>query len=117
MFCNGFVGQYEDGAVSEYLRAVNMPIFDRDTCNRVILTTGTVTQKMICAGYLRGWRGGCFGDSGGPLVCKNKQVGVYNWSDGRCAEYPGVFANVGWYRPWILRDTKIDPKNCETYIG
>lgn len=47
----------------------------------------------------------CRGDSGGPLVCKGVLVGVTNWGYKECGtpKKPGVYADVYYYRDWILR--------------
>lgn len=112
MFCNGFVGRYEGGAISEKLRSVKMPIFARNKCNKVLNSKLKVTKKMICAGYKKKNKGSCRGDSGGPLVCENKQVGISSWGRDECGEFPDVFTNLASYWPWILEKTSIKPNKC-----
>lgn len=60
---------------------------------------------MICANGFNenGITDVCQGDSGGPLTCNNKLVGLASFGV-RCGfamEFPGVFADVYFYRDWI----------------
>ncbi|CAF3018907.1 unnamed protein product, partial [Rotaria sp. Silwood2] len=56
-------------------------------------------QKEMCAGAHGGERDTCQGDSGGPLMHEsNGQCYGHECSlDG----YPGVYARVSYYLPWI----------------
>lgn len=47
------------------------------------------------------------GDSGGPLVCNGNLTGVVSFGNA-CALplYPGVYANVSFYRQWINANTE-----------
>ncbi|KAF6271817.1 tryptase alpha/beta 1 [Rhinolophus ferrumequinum] len=63
-----------------------------------------IKDEVLCA--RSEGRNFCRGDSGGPLVCSWNctwvQVGVVSW--GRpcgCDEFPGVYAGVTSYVPWI----------------
>lgn len=65
-----------------------------------------ITQVMICAGTYDGGKGSCQGDSGGPLVVDSngeyQQIGVVSWGIGCAAQgYPGVYARVSEFLPWI----------------
>ena len=67
---------------------------------------GAITSSMICAGYTQGGKDSCQGDSGGPLVCQSGYnaviVGVVSWGYGCAyAGYPGVYARVTTFLPWI----------------
>lgn len=71
---------------------------------------------MICAGELTQdgviIKNICDGDSGGPLTVKllDRTVvyGVVSFGDEKCKEhwYPGVFARVGKFIPWIKKRMK-----------
>jgi len=59
-----------------------------------------ITSRMLTAGP--GSPDTCQGDSGGPLVVNTKLVGVVSFG-GDCADpnYPGVYARVSAFEPWI----------------
>lgn len=69
-----------------------------------------IKDDMICAGD--GKADACQGDSGGPLVIKsagNKPYveGVVSWGEGcNRARFPGVYARVPSYLPWITSTMK-----------
>ncbi|XP_062556156.1 trypsin 5G1-like [Armigeres subalbatus] len=91
---------YENGY---QLKAATIPIVNQKECAQSYEWFGTVTPRMLCAGFDKGGNNACHGDSGGPLVMDgNKLVGVVSWSFG-CAEknHPTVFARVASVRSWI----------------
>jgi len=63
-------------------------------------------QKQMCAGAYGGGRDTCQGDSGGPLMYESNEQwflnGVVSYGY-ECARdgYPGVYARVSYYLPWI----------------
>jgi len=63
-------------------------------------------QKQICAGAHGGGRDTCQGDSGGPLMYESNGQwflnGVVSYGY-QCAVagYPGIYARVSYYLPWI----------------
>ncbi|XP_064108618.1 transmembrane protease serine 9-like [Macrobrachium nipponense] len=93
------------GMQSSVLRAVEIPIMSRKSC---VSSYGSYfTENMICAGYPQGRKDACQGDSGGPLVVNNGTgnyvlTGIVSWGY-KCAYpgYPGVYAKVNNYLPWI----------------
>jgi len=69
-----------------------------------------IKDDMICAG--EGKADACQGDSGGPLVIKSAGSkpyveGVVSWGEGcNRAHFPGVYARVPIYLPWIQATMK-----------
>lgn len=47
----------EGGKLSRNLQRVEVPVFQKSLCN--VLYMGTVTDKMVCAGYLSGYYDSC----------------------------------------------------------
>lgn len=90
------------------LRAALVPIVNQKKCARAYQKIGTITDRMICAGYDKGGRDACQGDSGGPLVANNVLVGVVSWGQGcAMANYPGVYSRVATVRNWIKEYTGV----------
>lgn len=110
--------------------SVSLPIIDYERCNSEESYADYITQGMICAGnYENGGVDACQvwnqlkttpictyvvkttitfqGDSGGPLVCNGNLTGVVSFGN-ECAlpQYPGVHANVSFYRQWIDANTE-----------
>jgi len=67
-------------------------------------------QKQMCAGAYGGGRDTCQGDSGGPLMYESNGQwflnGVVSYGH-ECARdgFPGVYARVSYYLPWIRSKT------------
>ncbi|MDC0712325.1 trypsin-like serine protease [Stigmatella sp. ncwal1] len=66
----------------------------------------TISADQIAAGFAAGGKDSCQGDSGGPLVVNGASgkilAGVVSWGEG-CAlpNYPGLYARVSSFEPWI----------------
>ncbi|XP_014373969.2 trypsin-like [Alligator sinensis] len=86
------------------LHCVGVNIVDQAYCESV--STGLVTNNMVCAGHYGGREDSCYGDSGGPLVCNGKLQGIVSWGPEVCGdpERPGIYVNVCKFIRWI-RDT------------
>ena len=94
----------ENGDVPTNLQYVSVPVVDQAKCNAAY--SNGITANMICAGLATGGKDSCQGDSGGPFVCmengKPVVTGVVSFGIGCArAQYPGVYARVTKYLPWI----------------
>ncbi|KAI7815153.1 Serine protease [Rhyzopertha dominica] len=92
--------------ISPVLQSVTVPIINFEACNTAYGNIA-ITSGMLCAGATEGGQDACQGDSGGPLVCNEELVGVvsFGYGCGR-ADYPGVYSDVAYYRPWIEEKIK-----------
>ncbi|XP_069490686.1 transmembrane protease serine 5-like [Ambystoma mexicanum] len=103
----------EGGKVSPVLREAKLQLIDAMTCNKSQYYDGTITPRMMCAGYLDGTVDSCQGDSGGPLVCQEDglwwQVGIVSWGEG-CGRpnRPGVYANLTVLLDWVYHRLQVD---------
>lgn len=91
------------GPQSEQLRHVQVWTVNQDTCIARYSGISTITEGMLCAGWLDvGGRDACTSDSGGPLYYQGVVVGVVSFGVG-CAlpYYPGVYARVQHFSHWI----------------
>jgi secreted trypsin-like serine protease len=98
------------GSASSTLQQVSLPVILPAMCRSSSYGT-TITDNMICAGYLAGAKDSCQGDSGGPLVVSNARgsyalLGVVSFGSG-CAEpnFPGVYTRVSQYVSWLQTNT------------
>ncbi|XP_075972573.1 trypsin-1-like [Anticarsia gemmatalis] len=80
---------------SAVLRAVKVPVTNREECKKLGKPYDTVNENMFCAGYEEGGKDSCKGDSGGPVVQNGKVVGIVSFGRG-CAlpKSPGVYAFI-----------------------
>lgn len=90
------------------MRAAVVPIYNQEKCAKAYKNIGTITDRMICAGFDKGGKDACQGDSGGPLVTNNVLVGVVSWGYG-CAvpNFPGVYSRVASVRHWITEQSGV----------
>ncbi|XP_045427437.1 mastin isoform X2 [Pipistrellus kuhlii] len=101
----GRIGPEEQLPEPYNLQEVEVPIVPDEICRQQYLRIDKVVKDdMLCAGSQG--QDSCQGDSGGPLVCKWRntwvQVGVVSWGE-KCglSDFPGVYARVTSYLPWI----------------
>lgn len=109
-----------EGPTSDFpdvLHQVDLTLFENQECANMMAEAQGITQSvtphemgvetvMVCAGTYTGGRGSCQGDSGGPLVLETnegyQQIGVVSWGIGCAAQgYPGVYARVAEFLPWV----------------
>ncbi|KAL8587923.1 hypothetical protein ACOMHN_065326 [Nucella lapillus] len=95
-------GTMDNGEGSEVPMKVDVPIKSDDECKAAYQDDYGADQ--LCAG--KEGKDSCSGDYGGPLFCtcggKVKQTGVVSYGSG-CGEagYPGSYARVSYFLPWI----------------
>ncbi|XP_006873994.1 PREDICTED: putative serine protease 29-like [Chrysochloris asiatica] len=107
----GRISMYEDLPPPYRLQQVKVRMVENSLCDKQYHSIywyqhreKIIQDDMVCAGSEG--RDSCQGDSGGPLVCKMagslQLVGVVSWGYG-CAlrNFPGVYAHVQTYLPWI----------------
>ncbi|XP_058984785.1 trypsin eta-like [Musca domestica] len=96
----------EGGMNSLKLQEAEVKVIDHEVCNDAY-GFGRITEDMLCAGVVGGGRDACQNDSGGPLISNDTLIGIVSWGTG-CArpEYPGVYANVAYFRSWIETNAK-----------
>ena len=106
-FVTGWGNTAPGSGASDILQEAILPVEDTTTCNDAGTLSRTVTDTMVCAGYLTGEQGGCHGDSGGPLVISGgfsngwELIGVVSWGVGYyCSSYT-VFARLSTLAAWI----------------
>lgn len=94
----------ENGDVENVLRKVTVPLVSARTCSKAY--PGSITDRMLCAGFEDGGKDSCQGDSGGPLLAGSGKArvlaGVVSWGEGcaRPKKY-GVYSKVSSVIDWI----------------
>lgn len=102
---SGWGSLYYEGPSSEVLLAVNISVIAKTQCNTNVSYAGSIVNGMLCAGTMLGGKDACQGDSGGPLICNGVLAGIVSHGV-ECArpQYPGVYADVAYYRDWIAKN-------------
>ncbi|XP_070696320.1 suppressor of tumorigenicity 14 protein homolog [Pempheris klunzingeri] len=101
----GWGATREGGLTATVLQKAEVRIVNSTVCKS--LMSDEVTDRMLCAGVLKGGVDACQGDSGGPLSVTGPSgrvflAGVVSWGDG-CARRnkPGIYTRVTKFRHWI----------------
>lgn len=101
----GWGATREGGLAAIILQKAEVRIINSTVCKS--LMNDEITDRMLCAGVLKGGVDACQGDSGGPLSVTGPGgrvflAGVVSWGDG-CARRnkPGVYTRVTKYHNWI----------------
>lgn len=97
----------ETSVRSDQLQAVDVAMVSTEACRNSSYPASSITNNMICAGFVEGGVDACAGDSGGPLVVRDRiggyrLVGITSWGDG-CAKpnFPGVYTRVSKFVSWV----------------
>ncbi|XP_030752524.1 transmembrane protease serine 9-like [Sitophilus oryzae] len=100
----GYTVRYGPYAAAQ-LQHITVSLLTTETC-RSKYYNKYLYDSMICAGELG--KDTCTGDSGGPLVSGGLQFGIVSWGVCGADGFPGVYAKVTYYLPFIYNITN----NC-----
>lgn len=105
-------GYTREGAEQpQVLQVADVAIIGPQACRNLRYSALSITDDMICAGFVEGGVDTCAGDSGGPLVVRDglggyRLAGITSWgNDCALAGYPGVYARVSSFIDWISDKT------------
>ncbi|XP_017002924.2 phenoloxidase-activating factor 2 [Drosophila takahashii] len=107
---------WNDISYMNLLKKIEVPLVDRDTCQRqlqgIFTSAFQLDSSLICAGGEAG-KDSCEGDGGAPLACpiqgdptRYEQVGIVNFGVGCGDPIAAAYTDVSKMRPWI--DYQID---------
>lgn len=96
------------------LQRADVAMIGTQTCRDTSYSAQSITNNMICAGFIDGGVDACSGDSGGPLVVRDglggyRLAGITSWGN-ECAkpDYPGVYTRVSAFIDWITENTGLN---------
>lgn len=101
--CGWGTMQYPKFDAATHLQCAELPIIDRDTCNKAY--GGAIHSNIFCMGLIDvGGTDSCQGDSGGGVYCNNIVYGLV-MGGLYCADasYPGVYTVVSQYVYWAVK--------------
>ncbi|XP_017130161.1 trypsin beta-like [Drosophila elegans] len=95
----------DKGVTSPILKGVNVAVVSQTDCKKAY-GNSIITKDMICA-----WAPGkdaCTFDSGGPLISlpDRKLIGIVSFGGVCASNIPGVYADVAFFRNWIIDTIK-----------
>lgn len=103
----------EEGKFPDVLHEVQVPLYNRQAClDAYPLEEGSsetsITEYMLCAGFVEGGKDSCQGDSGGPLVIKHNeewyQAGVVSFGNGCALQgIPGIYSRLSKFNLWLAQ--------------
>ncbi|XP_061591640.1 ST14 transmembrane serine protease matriptase b [Cololabis saira] len=106
----GWGATREGGSKAAVLQKAPVRIVNDTVCKSLM---DDVTDRMLCAGVLKGGVDACQGDSGGPLSVTGPSgrvflAGVVSWGEG-CGRRnkPGVYTRVTKFRSWITQNSGV----------
>ncbi|KAL3270638.1 hypothetical protein HHI36_021169 [Cryptolaemus montrouzieri] len=102
----GWGGTTSGESFSNTLRAVELPVIDKEKCRRSY-PKGLVTERMFCAADENGGKDSCQGDSGGPFIINGTVYGIVSWGfDCGNPDNPGVYTKVPYFVNFINNSIK-----------
>lgn len=102
---SGWGRLHTGGPLAQVLQRIEFPVLPQGECEALFGRINKITDRMFCAGFLRGEGDSCSGDSGGPLVNQNNVLyGLVSWGPAECAikGYTGVYTDVTRVHDWIM---------------
>lgn len=106
LLVSGWGAIHENGPSTNQLQYVEVPVYNQQQCVQDV--GASLTDNMLCAGFVGGGSNSCQGDSGGPLftienpISDTRLAGIVSWGYG-CARpnLPGVYTRVTVVADWV----------------
>lgn len=95
-----------DADYPDQLQEAAVPLVPLARCNSIVSYQGLVTERQVCAGFIRGGTDTCAGDSGGPLFIIEDgeiiQMGITSFgNDCALPNFYGIYTSVSHFLPWL----------------